>query len=167
MVSTCPSTSKSSRPFDNPLLTAPKAPITIGTIVTLMFHSFFNSLARSSYLSFFSHSFSLILWSAGINGINCFISFSTLITLAILLQIINFRFTLLVRIASFFASIESVSGSVLSFHFRHHSHDLMCAISPIYHFKCSKNCVSFHFSFLFLFLFFDLYFWCQYCYLLL
>ena len=29
-----------------------------------MFHSFFNSLARSRYLSFFSHSFSSILWSA-------------------------------------------------------------------------------------------------------
>ena len=43
----------------------PKAPITIGTIVTFMFHSFFNSLARSRYLSFFSHSFRFILWSAG------------------------------------------------------------------------------------------------------
>ena len=30
-----------------------------------MFHSFFNSLSRSKYLSFFSHSFSFILWSAG------------------------------------------------------------------------------------------------------
>ena len=30
-----------------------------------MFHGFFNSLARSRYLSFFSHSFSFILWSAG------------------------------------------------------------------------------------------------------
>ena len=41
MVSTRPPTSKSSRPFNNPLLTVPKAPITIGTIVTFMFHSFF------------------------------------------------------------------------------------------------------------------------------
>ena len=30
-----------------------------------MFHRFFNSLVRSRYLSFFSHSFSFILWSAG------------------------------------------------------------------------------------------------------
>ena len=30
-----------------------------------MLHSFFNSLARTRYLSFFSHSFSFILWSAG------------------------------------------------------------------------------------------------------
>ena len=37
----------------------------IGTIVTFIFHSFFNSLARSRYLSFFSHSFRFILWSAG------------------------------------------------------------------------------------------------------
>ena len=58
-------TSKSSRPFNNPLVIVPNAPITIGTIVTFMFHSFFNSLARSRYLSFFSHSFRFILWSAG------------------------------------------------------------------------------------------------------
>ena len=57
IVSTRPPTSKSSRPFNNPLV--------IGTIVTFMFHSFFNSLVRSRYLSFFSHSFIFILWSAG------------------------------------------------------------------------------------------------------
>ena len=48
----------------------PNAPITIGIIITCMFYSFllffFNSLASSRYLSFFSHSFSFILWSAGI-----------------------------------------------------------------------------------------------------
>ena len=66
IVSTRPPTSKSSRAFNNPLVIVPKAPITIGTIVTFMFHRFFNSLARSRYLSFFSHSFRIILWSAGI-----------------------------------------------------------------------------------------------------
>ena len=65
MVSTRPLTSKSSSPFSNPLVTVSKAPITIDIIVTYMFHSFFNFLARSRYLSFFSHSFSFILWSAG------------------------------------------------------------------------------------------------------
>ena len=65
MVSTRPPTSKFSSPFSNPLVTVPNAPITIGIIVTCMFHSFFNSLARSRYLSFFLHSFSFILWSAG------------------------------------------------------------------------------------------------------
>ena len=60
-----PLPSKSSRPFNNPLVIVPKAPITIGTIVTFMFHSFFNSQARSRYLSFFSPSFRFILWSAG------------------------------------------------------------------------------------------------------
>ena len=54
MVSTRPPTSKSSSPFSNPLVTVPNAPITIGIIVTCMFHSFFNSLARSSYLSLFT-----------------------------------------------------------------------------------------------------------------
>ena len=60
MASTRPPTSKSSRPFNNPLVTVPKAPITIGIIVTFMFHSFFNSLARSRYLSLFSHSLLLL-----------------------------------------------------------------------------------------------------------
>ena len=65
MVSNRPPTSKSSSSFSNPLVTVPKAPITIGIIVTCMFYSFFNSLARSRYLSFFSYSFNFILWSAG------------------------------------------------------------------------------------------------------
>ena len=58
LISIRPPTSKFSRPFSNPLVTVPKAPITIGTIVTVMFHSFFSSKV-------FSHSFSFILWSAG------------------------------------------------------------------------------------------------------
>ena len=41
MVSTRPPTSKSSSPFSNPLDTVQSAPITIGIIVTCMFHSFF------------------------------------------------------------------------------------------------------------------------------
>ena len=64
MVSTHPPTSKSFNPFNNPLVTVPKAPIMIGTIITFMFHSFSNSLARFRYLSFFSLSFSFIQWSA-------------------------------------------------------------------------------------------------------
>ena len=63
MVYTRPPTYKSSSTFDNPLVTVPKAPITIGMIITFMFLSFFNFLARSWYLSLFSHSFSFILWS--------------------------------------------------------------------------------------------------------
>ena len=66
IVSTRPPTSKSSRPFNNPFVIVPNHPITIGTIVTFMFHSFFfNSLARSRYLSLFSLSFRFILWFAG------------------------------------------------------------------------------------------------------
>ena len=63
MVSTRLPTTKSSSPFSNSLVTVPNAPVTIGIIVTYMFHSFYNSLSRSRYLSF-SHSFSFILWSA-------------------------------------------------------------------------------------------------------
>ena len=67
MVSTRPPTSKSSCPFSNPLVTVPKAPITIGIIITFMFQCIFlfNSLGRSRYSSFFSYFFSFILWSAG------------------------------------------------------------------------------------------------------
>ena len=65
MVSTRPPISKSSSPFSNPLVTVLNAAITIGIILTCIFHSFFNSLASSRYLSFFSHSFSFIMWSAG------------------------------------------------------------------------------------------------------
>ena len=67
MVSTRPLTSKSSSPFNNPLVTVPNAPITIGIIVTFMFNCcfFFNSQERLRYLYSFSHFFSFILWSAG------------------------------------------------------------------------------------------------------
>ena len=58
IVSTRPLTSKSSRPFNNPLVIVPNNRY-------FMFHKFFNSLARSRYLSFFSLSFRFIMWSAG------------------------------------------------------------------------------------------------------
>ena len=57
MVSTCPLISKSSSPCTNPFEFVPSAPIKIGITVSFMFHSccfFFNSRARSRYLSFFS-----------------------------------------------------------------------------------------------------------------
>ena len=41
MVSARPLISKSSSPFNNPLIIVPRAPITIGVNVTYMFHSFF------------------------------------------------------------------------------------------------------------------------------
>ena len=65
MISIRPLISKSLSLRTNPLLTVLNVPITIGITVTFMFHSFFSSLARSSYLSLFSLSFSFILWSTG------------------------------------------------------------------------------------------------------
>ena len=64
IVSKCPLISKLSCTFTKHLVTVPKAPITTGTTVTFIFHSFFNSLARSRYLSFFSHSFNFTLLAA-------------------------------------------------------------------------------------------------------
>ena len=52
MVSTRPLISKSSSAFIYPLVTAPTAQITTDIIITSMFHSFFNSLARSWYFIF-------------------------------------------------------------------------------------------------------------------
>ena len=53
MVSTRPLISKSSCPFTNPLVCLPRAPITIGITVIFMFHSFFCSLAKPRFSSFF------------------------------------------------------------------------------------------------------------------
>ena len=50
MVSSRPVISKSSSSCTNSLVTVPRAPITIGIIVTLMLHSFFNSLAKVEIL---------------------------------------------------------------------------------------------------------------------
>ena len=50
IVSTRPPTFKSSRPFNNPLVIVPKAPITIGTIVTFMLHSFFQFSSKVEVL---------------------------------------------------------------------------------------------------------------------
>ena len=65
MVSTRPPTYKSSCPFSNPLVTVQNAPITIGIIVTCMFHSFFQFPSKVEVPIIFSHSFSFILWSTG------------------------------------------------------------------------------------------------------
>ena len=48
------------------LVTVRRALVSIGIIVSFMFHCFFfNSLARSRYLFFFSLSFNFNLWSTG------------------------------------------------------------------------------------------------------
>ena len=57
MISSHPLISKSSCSCTNPLVTIPRAPITIGFTVIFMFHSFFNS--RSRYLYFISLSFNV------------------------------------------------------------------------------------------------------------
>ena len=58
MVFTCPLISKSSSPFINHLVTVPRAPITVGIIVTFTFHSFYYNLLIES----FSHQFKLMVF---------------------------------------------------------------------------------------------------------
>ena len=65
MISIRPLMFKSSSPFNNPWVTLPRAPITIDINFTFMSQSFFSSLARSRYLSFFSPSYNFSLWSVG------------------------------------------------------------------------------------------------------
>ena len=64
MVSIHPLISKSSSSCTNPLVTVPRTTIIIGINVPFIFHSFFTSIARFKYLSFFSFSFNCTLWSS-------------------------------------------------------------------------------------------------------
>ena len=62
----CPLISNSSNSFSKTLGTVPNAPITTDTTVTLMFHSYLSSQARSNYfLPLFSLSLLFSLWSVG------------------------------------------------------------------------------------------------------
>ena len=61
-VPTRPSTSKSSSPFNNPLVTVPKAPITIGIIFTFMFHSFFQFPSKVEVLVLFFNFLSVLFY---------------------------------------------------------------------------------------------------------
>ena len=62
MVSTRLLISMSSSPYINPLVTLLGTLVTTDNTITFMFHIFFNSLARSRYLSPVSAFFSFILW---------------------------------------------------------------------------------------------------------
>ena len=99
-----------------------------------MFHSFFNSLARWRYLSFFSRSFSLILWSAGT-------------TKSTILQVLSFFFFLLIIIRS--GLLAGIRWSVCM----SKSHRSLCALFSrtsaglcIYHWFVWSNLNFFHIS---------------------
>ena len=132
LVSTCPLTSKSSRPFNNPLVIVHKAPITIGTIITFMFHSFFNSLARSRYLAFFIHSFGFILWSAGTEK-------SSILQILFFFLLIILRSGLLAGIRWFVFMLKSHRSLCVSF-------SRTCAGLCIYHLFVWSNWNFLHIS---------------------
>ena len=84
MVSTCPPTSKSLSPFNNPLVTMPKASIMIGIIVTFLFHSFFQFSSKVQVLillfTFFQF-YSVVSWDSKVHNFASSLSFFLLITL--------------------------------------------------------------------------------------
>ena len=65
MISASSVISNSFSPWTNSLMIVPRTSITIGKNDTLMFHSFFRSLAKSRYLSLILLSLNSTLWSAG------------------------------------------------------------------------------------------------------
>ena len=107
MVSTRPPTSKSSRPFNNPLVTVPKAPITIDIIVTFLFHSFLLFPSKVQVLILFLLSFSFILWSPGTAK-------STILQVLFFL-LITIRSGLLAEIRGSFCMSKSHSSLCVSF----------------------------------------------------
>ena len=116
MVTTHPLISKSSSPCTNPVVTVLSAAIIIGITVTFMFYSFFNSLARFRYLSFFSLSFNFTLWSVGrakstIRQVLFFI-YSLLLLLLLLFQ---FLWVFLNSISWWFFTGVWVTASLLRF----------------------------------------------------
>ena len=74
MVSTRPSTSKSSSPFNNPLVTVPNEPITIGIISTCMFHNFFQFPSKVEVLILlftFFHFYSVVSSDSEVDNFAC------------------------------------------------------------------------------------------------
>ena len=75
IVSTRPSTSKSSRPFNSPLVTVPNAPITIDTIVTFTFHRFSSKVEVLILLFTFLQIYSVVRRNSKVNNFADSLSF--------------------------------------------------------------------------------------------
>ena len=71
MVFTRPPISMSSIPFNNPLVTVSKAPVTIGIIITLIFHNFFQLPSKFEVLilifTFFQF-YSVVSWGSKVDN---------------------------------------------------------------------------------------------------
>ena len=109
IVSTRPPTSKSSSPFNNPLVTVLKAPITIDIIVIRMFHSFFfNSPSKVEVLillfTFFQF-YSVVNWDSKVDNLAIFL----------FLLLIIIRFGLLAGIRWSVCMSKSHKGLYVSF----------------------------------------------------
>ena len=75
IVSTRPPTSKSSWLFNNPLVTVPKAPITIDTIVTFSFFQFTSKVEVQIVLSIYFQFYSLVSQESKVDNFESFLCF--------------------------------------------------------------------------------------------
>ena len=90
MVSTRSPTSNSSSPFSNPLVTVPKAPITIGIIVTFMFHSFFQFSSKVEVLILLFTFFQFYSVVSRNSKVDEFMSTKIIIIIIIIVRLINY-----------------------------------------------------------------------------
>ena len=88
--------SKSFNPFNNPSVTVPRAPITIGIIVTFMLHSTFQFPSKVEVLIRLLFPFDFTLWSTGTAKIHdfayslfCWLSLLSSLLLLLLLSLIT------------------------------------------------------------------------------
>ena len=141
--------SNSSSPISMRLWTVPCAPITIGVTVSLIFHSFLGSLARSKYFSIFSLSLTFNQWSAGMTKSTFRLVLFFLLGLVFYLLlglVFRLMFCLYVKfpeefmcfvILDGFWFVYKLYGSILKFQFLaqfpldHHSHPIASSLRVI------------------------------------
>ena len=108
MISTRSLISDTFIPCTNLWVTVIREPVTTDRTATFMHLFFFNSLAKSKYLSFFSLSFSFALWSAGTEN-------STIQQVALLLFLLtNYSLVVWPRLGDLFVS-QNPRGVCVSF----------------------------------------------------
>ena len=122
VVSTHPPTSKSTSPFNNPLVTVPKAPITNGIIVTFMFHTFFQFPSKVEVLILlfkFFQVYSVASWDSKVDNFanSLFFFFWLLLSLVFILLLLSLLLLLLLLLFTPWEFFTAVLADGLSLEF--------------------------------------------------